>query len=466
MAIYHYSVKAINRSSGRSSVAAAAYRAGEKLLDERTGTVYDYERKDGVLHHEIFLPDGETVGREELWNLVEKAEKRKDAKVAREIVVALPNELSPLDQLGLVRGYAQDLSRRTGWAVDVAMHAPGRDGDQRNTHAHLLCSTRKIERDENGQLRMGAKTRDWDVVATGKELVRFERQEWERQVNRMLEIAQIPARVDCRSYESQGKAELMPQAHLGVSACQMERKGIETERGNRNRMAAEHNQGIADLARKRWEREIAQRVAEELNDKRRWEGMSVSELEKERRSIDVGFPRQFAFQDPDVGEASLPLEDVPYYSSEQRKSAYAAGKLGWLNREQLGKREKAAHDAFCTTRHYREQIEQWRQYHPYKVAMWQIGLPNREYNTLIGHYEKASSDEDKTKADLSAFKKERTQAERKLESAISRAILKQQSEYSRIQSRLVELDKILKPKQEQERPLKRERERGRGGWSR
>src|SRR4051812_29913947 len=99
MAIYHYSLKTISRSTGRSSVAAAAYRSGEKLVDERTGTIYDYTRRDGVLHAEVFLPDGQTVEREALWNLAETAEKRKDAKVAREIVVALPHELSQSDQL-------------------------------------------------------------------------------------------------------------------------------------------------------------------------------------------------------------------------------------------------------------------------------------------------------------------------------------------------------------------------------
>jgi ATP-dependent exoDNAse (exonuclease V) alpha subunit len=317
MAIYHYSVKAINRSTGRSSVAAAAYRSGEKLLDERTGEIFDYARRDGVVHSEVFLPDGETMPREALWNLAEASEKRKDAKVAREIVVALPHELSSLDHLTLVREYAKGLSRRTGWAVDVAVHAPGSDGDQRNAHAHLLCTTRVVERDAEGQVRLGAKTREWDVVSTGKELVLFERQEWERQVNKMLEIAHSKERVDSRSFEAQGKGELMPQVHLGVSASQMERKGIETERGNRNREAVEHNQNVVDLKQKRYLREIKQQVAQTLEDKRRWEGMSVQELEKERRSLDVGSERQFAYRDADVQEALTPLCSYPDYRDKQ-----------------------------------------------------------------------------------------------------------------------------------------------------
>lgn len=463
MAIYHYSVKTINRSTGRSSVAAAAYRSGEKLVDERTGNVYDYTRRDGVLHYEVFLPDGQTVGRQELWNLAEAAEKRKDAKVAREIVVALPHELSFLDQVIVVREYAQGLSRRTGWAVDVAVHAPGREGDQRNTHAHLLCTTRKMERDDSGQLQMGAKTRDWDVIATGKELVKAERQEWERQVNRILEIEQSQARVDCRSYEAQGKTEQIPQIHLGVSASQMERKGVETERGNRNRDAAEHNRSVVDLKGKQYIRELQQRVVQNLEDKRRWEGMSASELRDERRSIDLGSERQFAFRDAEVQKASIPLEQVPYYASQQDKDDYAAGKIGWLNQEQLEKREKADRSAYFSAQHYQEKIDQWRKYHPYKSAMWDIGIPNKEFNGLVKQYEQASTEKRKAEAELKAFKRDRQEAEYERERAIRQAMVRQSAEYTRCQSRLAELDKILQPKQEQEWALKRERERGRGG---
>jgi ATP-dependent exoDNAse (exonuclease V) alpha subunit len=111
----------------RSSVATEAYRSGEKLVDARTGETYDYERRTGVIHTEIFLPCGK-IDREELWNLAEMTEKRRDAKVAREIVVALPHELNQEQQIQLVQDYAQSLSYRTGWGIDVAVHAPGRDG--------------------------------------------------------------------------------------------------------------------------------------------------------------------------------------------------------------------------------------------------------------------------------------------------------------------------------------------------
>lgn len=164
MAIYHFSVKTVSRGQGRSAVAAAAYRAGEKLVDRQTGELYDYERRSGVLYSEVFLPDGGTMEREDLWNMAEAAEKRKDARVAREIVVALPHELNQEQQWRLVREYAKELSEREGWGVDAAMHAPGRAGDQRNVHAHLLCTTRTVERDSSSMPVMGSKTKEWDPL--------------------------------------------------------------------------------------------------------------------------------------------------------------------------------------------------------------------------------------------------------------------------------------------------------------
>lgn len=275
MAIYHYSMKAINRSSGRSSVAAAAYRSGQKLQDERTGETYDYERRTGVIHTEIFLPCGK-IEREELWNLAEMTEKRRDAKVAREIVVALPHELNQEQQIQLVQDYAQSLSYRTGWGIDVAVHAPGRDGDNRNTHAHMLCTTRRMDWGEGGKYALGAKTRDWDVMTTGKNLIALERWEWERLTNRALEQASQKARIDHRSYEAQGN-DLLPQVHLGVHATQLERQGISTERGNYNREVQRHNAQVIELAQVRAERQEEQAWQQQL---KQMEALPFKELKE------------------------------------------------------------------------------------------------------------------------------------------------------------------------------------------
>ncbi|WP_234732028.1 MobA/MobL family protein, partial [Acidocella facilis] len=118
----------MSRASGRSSVAAAAYRAAEKLENQRDGLVHDFSRRSGVEHAEIVLPEGADAEwakeRPALWNAAEASEKRKDARVAREVEIALPHELSAEQRLELTREFAQDLADRYGVAVDFAIHSP------------------------------------------------------------------------------------------------------------------------------------------------------------------------------------------------------------------------------------------------------------------------------------------------------------------------------------------------------
>jgi isopentenyldiphosphate isomerase len=254
----------MSRSAGRSATASAAYRSGEKLHDLRTGLTYDYSKRSGVMLSAVILPDGGSANREQLWNAVEQAEKRVNSVVAREIVVALPHELSSEQQQALVKDYAQGLSERTGWGVDVAIHAPGREGDLRNVHAHLLCTTRNVSRDPSGLPVMNQKTREWDIRSSGSELIRSERSEWERCVNVSLEQAHEIARVDCRSHAERGTG-LEPQIHLGVAAMGMERKGIQTQRGDIHRGIEAHNAKVIDLAQVREEKAEAQSWEQELN---------------------------------------------------------------------------------------------------------------------------------------------------------------------------------------------------------
>ena len=149
MAIYHASMKPVSRSSGRSAVASAAYRAGERLTNERDGITHDFSRKQGVEHAEIVLPEGSDADwardRSALWNAAEAAENRKDARVAREFEIALPHELSAEQRLELTRDIAQELANRYGGAVDFAIHQPHDASDVRNHHAHLLMTTRRVE---------------------------------------------------------------------------------------------------------------------------------------------------------------------------------------------------------------------------------------------------------------------------------------------------------------------------------
>mgnify|MGYP006142940621 CR=1 FL=1 len=241
MAIYHLSVKAVSRSAGRSATAAAAYRSGEKIIDDRTGEIHDYTRKGGVESADIVLPDGAPMwatDRTKLWNAAELAEKRKDACVAREFEVALPSELSPAERRRLALDFAKDMANREGCAVDVAIHAPGREGDNRNHHAHILRTTRKVEAD-----RLGAKLDTEKAGRKRSDDLEAVRAKWADLTNERLRENGIAARVDHRSLEAQG-IDREPTKHLGPAAIGYERrtgqpsdKRIQQEREAMERLA-------------------------------------------------------------------------------------------------------------------------------------------------------------------------------------------------------------------------------------
>lgn len=226
MAIFHLSVKAISRSAGRSATAAAAYRAGEKIVDERTGEIHDYTRKAGVIESGIVVPASSTwrPTRTELWNAAELAEKRKDSCVAREHVVALPSELSSEQRLKLVHSYARDLAQRHRCAVDYALHEPSKEGDDRNYHAHILCTTRKVE-----GLGLGPKCDREKSGRDRKKDLEGERKGWAFWVNYELQRAGIDDRVDHRSLKDQGIEDRVPTSHVGPTVTAIQRRGGESE---------------------------------------------------------------------------------------------------------------------------------------------------------------------------------------------------------------------------------------------
>lgn len=241
MAIFHCQAKAISRGAGRSATAAAAYRSGEIIEDFRTGEVYDYSRKQGICYTAILTSSREKISRSELWNLAEAAEKRKDAKVAREWEIALPAELTELQQRELALSFARALIERYGIAADVCIHAPGKEGDHRNHHAHILTTTRTFT---SGAL--GAKTRVLDSPRTSGKEVEAMRQAWASLANEALERAGHSERIDPRSLAAQGVARI-PTVHLGPIATAMERRGIQTERGDLNRLQDEQSQEVREL---------------------------------------------------------------------------------------------------------------------------------------------------------------------------------------------------------------------------
>jgi ATP-dependent exoDNAse (exonuclease V) alpha subunit len=153
MAIYRLSADIVRRSVGRTVTAAAAYRAGELIVDDRTGLVFDYRRRRGVLDAAILAPENAPawiLDRARLWNAVERAEKRKDAQLAREIELALPHELTPAARRELVHGFVRAVFVAAGMVGDIAIHAPGGAGDARNVHAHVLLTMRAIAGDGFG----------------------------------------------------------------------------------------------------------------------------------------------------------------------------------------------------------------------------------------------------------------------------------------------------------------------------
>lgn len=198
MAIYSASLKTVSRSSGRSATAAWAYRAAEEVADERTGETFDFTRKGGVM--ETGMVGWRGTGAE-LWNAAEKSETRKNSTVARELLIALPAELTPQQSSAAARRVAADLHERYGVAVAWAMHEPSRDGDDRNRHVHMMFTTRTVDAATG---KFGAKTRILDDQKTGKKEVEWMRERWETIANEALQAAGVDARIDRRSLKDQG----------------------------------------------------------------------------------------------------------------------------------------------------------------------------------------------------------------------------------------------------------------------
>ena len=230
MATYHLSAKTISRSHGRSATGAAAYRTGTRITDERTGVLHDYRRRRGVEAAFLLLPANApdwAHDRARLWNAAEQAETRKNSTVAREFEIALPAELDAGERQRLAADFARELVLRHGCAADVAIHRPGRAGDQRNHHAHLLLTTRRLT-----AAGFAEKTRELDDLKSG-EIGRWRARFAEVQ-NARLREAGVEVRVDHRSLEAQA-IDREATIHLGPTATALERQGVPTRLGESNR---------------------------------------------------------------------------------------------------------------------------------------------------------------------------------------------------------------------------------------
>lgn len=254
MAIYHLSTKPISRSSGRSAVASVAYRAGIEIADERLGKTYDYTKRSGVLWVGMATPNGLEIDRNELWNRAEKTETRSNSRTAREIVINIPHELMQGDQSAgkmLAYEFATNLSQKYGIAVDIAVHAPDKQGDNRNYHAHLLLTTRQITQEQDGRFELGKKSqlemsnaqlKQAGLLSNQDELKEI-RRAWAELANTYLAEHGLNERIDHRSHKDRGLLTL-PTVKMGWQATELERQGIRTEVGDQNRAIKAYNEQV------------------------------------------------------------------------------------------------------------------------------------------------------------------------------------------------------------------------------
>ena len=261
MAIYHLSIKIISRGKSKSAVAAAAYRSGEKLINDYDGEVHDYTKKSGIIHTEILLPDHaprEYANRSVLWNAVERVEGNCNSQLARDIEFALPVELSMDQNISLAREYVQNHFVNKGMCADICVHDIGVG----NPHAHIMLTMRPIEQDG----RWGAKSKKEYILDANEEKIKLPsgeyksrkiytvdwndkskaeewREGWAKIANDYLVRNGIAEVIDHRSYERQG-LNILPTVHMGVAASQMEKKGIATDRGSINREVISMNKEL------------------------------------------------------------------------------------------------------------------------------------------------------------------------------------------------------------------------------
>lgn len=208
MAIFHLHMKTISRSKGRFSTAAAAYRSGCRIYDQRSGLTFDYRNKKDVDHTELVNWDGT---RSELWNMAEKKENRKNSCVAREIEFALPIDIPADHRVTIAREFCMLISHRYQIAGDLAIHHLNGN----NPHCHYLITTRKIN---DGLLT--DKTRILDNKKTGPSEVEILRGTWSKMVNEALSKAGINEKIDHRSYKRQGLTK-KPSRHLGYNTSKI-----------------------------------------------------------------------------------------------------------------------------------------------------------------------------------------------------------------------------------------------------
>ena len=284
MAIYSFRMQVIGRSAGRSATAAAAYRSGEEIKDERTGKSHDYTGKSDIYDNEILKPENAPeryADRTTLWNEVERNEKRKDSQLCNEVMVALPAELTHEQKQALTREYVRGEFTGQGMIADIGYH----DFDSHNPHAHIMLTMRSV--DEEG---FGKKQRQWNK----RDAVKDYRARWAEYANRALERAGHDIRIDHRSLKEQG-IEREPQIHLGAKVMEMEARGVRTRVGDESRRIGEVNR---DIERRQQAREKVQAdiKAEQRDEQLRSQNQPTPELRSSTEQTTTRQPQEEAQQ--------------------------------------------------------------------------------------------------------------------------------------------------------------------------
>lgn len=313
MAIFHCTVKIISRSSGRSAVGAAAYRSGERIVNESDQVVHVYEYREGIEDKEILLPSGapaEYMNRSVLWNAVERAEKRKDAQTAREVEVALPVEFTAAERKEVLREYVQENFVSKGMIADICIH----DKKDGNPHAHIMLTTRTV--DEQG---FGKKDRSWN----DRDKIHEWRQSWADVCNSRLE--RHGERIDHRTLAAQG-IERVPQIHIGAQAMAMVRKADEWN-DKQKIIRVRDNRFIQDYNRGRFDGEF---LVEMMNKYNEYDSRYVWQTESEVSRVE-------GMQEPEQPEELQTTEDKtpepddrqgsPAMDTEQRIESAVPGNI-------------------------------------------------------------------------------------------------------------------------------------------
>lgn len=382
MADYHCSVKTVSRSSGRSATGAAAYRSAEKITDQRTGLTHDYTRKSGVVSAVLLTPidaPAWATDRGQLWNIAEQTERRKNSTVAREFEIALPAELTDQQRHDLAHAFAQELVDRHGFAADVCIHRPDRGGDDRNHHAHILTTTRRLTAEGFTE-----KARELDAKATGPALVVEWRERLAVLTNEALAAAGHDARVDHRSHADRG-LDVEPTTKLGQAASALERKaqaraeasGTEyepvTDRGRINAAIRTRNANVVSLS------DRLSQVEQQIR------------AERLRLALFNQPAAQLQQQLQAVRNVGAHLQQNPQYAILLRQYQEAQRVAGY-SREYLG---------MC-----RADLSQYEQAHPIRARAVKMGLrqPEPEHARLLQAVAEAEGQEQADKGVADALK--------------------------------------------------------------